>query len=281
MGSRIAIFAGGGALPRLLVAKALAAGLNPLVIPIADGMSDDWSDVDHRSFHWARTGDIFGFLRSRRVSRILFCGTISVRPDYRSLLPSVRTLLMLPELFSIVRGGDDSLLRAVARAFERRGFQVESVQAIAPELLTPAGAISLRRPSSREYEATERASGAALRLGELDTGQAAVASPDRVIALEGIEGTREMLERVAHLRTQGRIGRSEPCVLFKAFKPQQDERFDLPSIGIETVHQAAAAGLAGIALTAGRSLVIGRENVLDAVNEAGLFLLGVTEGTAL
>lgn len=276
-GERVAILSGGGSLPRIVAEKAAQLGLSPLIVPIADGMMEDWTAFDHRAFHWSRTGDVFAFLRSRGVARIVFCGTISVRPDYRSLLPSIKTLLMLPEIFRIVRGGDDSLLRAVARAFERRGFEIVPVQTIAPELLTPLGPVSIRRPSAPELAATDRALAAARRLGELDAGQAAVASQDRVIALEGIEGTREMLKRVADLRARGRIGRSEPCVLFKSFKPQQDERFDLPSIGIETVQDAASAGLSGIALSAGRSLIIGREDVLSETNEAGLFLLGVNE----
>ncbi|WP_062010907.1 LpxI family protein [Aureimonas sp. AU4] len=275
---RIAILAGGGLLPRIVAEKISAKGVSPLVVPIADGMSEGWADYDHRHFHWARTGDVFSFLRANGVSHVVFCGTISIRPDFRSLLPSVRTLLMLPEIFRIVRGGDDSLLRAVGGAFERRGFKVASVQSIVPELLTPIGPASLRKPTADELAATQRAHEAAVRLGELDAGQAAVASPDRVIAFEGIEGTREMLERVADLRSRGRIGRSEPCVLFKAFKPQQDERFDLPSIGTETVREAAAAGLCGIGLTAGRSLIIGREDVLFALDEQGLFLVGLEDG---
>jgi UDP-2,3-diacylglucosamine hydrolase len=272
---RIAIFAGGGSLPRIVARRASEQGLAPFIIPIADGSSEAWSDYSHRHFPWSRTGDVFGFLRRLGIVQVLFCGTISVRPDYRSLLPSLRTLLMLPELFRIVRGGDDSMLRAVAGAFERRGFEVVSVQSIAPELVTPKGVATFREPDNRETLAIGRAYEAAVRLGSVDAGQAVVASADRIIALEGIEGTREMLNRVAELRSRGRIGRAEPCVLFKAFKPQQDERFDLPSIGVETVHEATAAGLAGIALTAGQSLIIGRDDVLGAMNQAGLFLVGV------
>ncbi len=106
-----------------------------------------------------------------------------------------------------------------------------------------------------------------------------VASPDRIIAVEGIEGTQAMLERVGDLKARGRIGRGEPCVLFKAFKPQQDERFDLPSIGTETIGQAAAAGLRGIGLTAGRSLILEAGRVVEAADAEGLFVTG-RSGTA-
>lgn len=274
VGGRLAIVAGGGALPRIVYDQARAAGHDPVVVAIADGMADPWEGAEVLRLPWSRTGDVFGALRRASVTAVIFCGTISVRPDYRSLLPSLRTLAILPEIFRIVRGGDDSLLRAVGRAFERRGFLVLAVQDVVPRLLTPPGPLGTRGPSERESAAVERAAQAARRLGELDVGQAAVASADRVIALEGIEGTREMLARVADLRARGRIGRSEKTVLFKACKPQQDPRFDLPSVGVETVAQCAEAGVSGIALTARRSLLVGLDDILAEAHRADLFLVG-------
>ncbi|WP_280137789.1 LpxI family protein [Aureimonas sp. AU12] len=272
---RLAIIAGGGALPRIVADEAARAGRNPFIVPIADGRAGDWSAWDHKPLSWARTGDVFALLRSRGVGTVVFCGTISVRPDYRSMIPSLRTLAFMPELFRMVRGGDDSLIRAVSRAFEARGFEVVGVQSIVPTLLMPAGVLSARTPDLREMDAVRRAAEAADLIGRLDVGQAVVASCDRVIALEGIEGTQEMLRRVADLRARGRIGRREPTVLFKAFKPQQDARFDLPSMGRDTVDQAVAAGLSGIALTAGRSLLIESERVLEAMSATDLFLVGM------
>ena len=116
---------------------------------------------------------------------------------------------------------------------------------------------------------------AALRLGELDVGQAAVASQERVVALEGIEGTREMIGRVAGLRNRGRIGRKERCALVKRVKPAQDRRFDLPSIGARTVEEAAEAGITAIGVTAGESLIIGLEEVVEAAARAGIALVGL------
>lgn len=276
-GEAFAVIAGGGALPRLLAEGLAREGWRPVIVAVGDGMASDWSRYDATTLGWGRTGDVFPLLASKGVSRIAFCGTISARPDYRSLVPSWRTLRLMPEIVRIVRGGDDSLLRAVARAFENRGFHVHGVDEVLPELLTPEGALTARLPNEAEQAALARAGEAARRLGELDVGQAAVASADRVIALEGIEGTREMLERVADLRARGRIGHRERCVLFKSAKPQQDRRLDLPSIGLETLAQAKAAGLAGIGLTAGASLVIEAQALVEEAERAGLFLIGMSE----
>ncbi len=276
-GTPLGIIAGGGVLPRMVADAARAQGYQPFVVAIADGMSQDWSDLPSVVLPWSRTGDVFPILASHGVRRVVFCGTISVRPDYRSMVPSVRTLMMLPEILRMVRGGDDSMLRAVAGAFERRGIDVVAVHSILHDVLAPAGSLTKREPQGRERLALERARHAAFEIGRLDIGQAVVASPDRIIALEGIEGTRAMLERVAALRAAGRIGGREPCVLFKAFKPQQDERFDLPSIGRETILQASAAGLLGVGLSAGRSLVLEAGDVVEAADAAGLFVIGLPD----
>ncbi len=281
-GEPIGIVAGGGTLPAVVAGEAARMGWTPFVVAIADGRTASWADYDNVSLPWGRTGDVFAHFAARGIRDVVFCGTISVRPDYRSMVPSLRTLRMLPEILGITRGGDDSLLRGVAGAFERRGLRVVAVQSIVPSLLLPPGQLNDLQPDPRHRLAISRAEVAATRLGLLDIGQAVVASPDRIIALEGIEGTREMIRRVADLRARGRIGRSEPCVLFKAFKPQQDTRFDLPSIGLETIAQVREAGIEGIAMTAGRSLVIDPQAVAQAAKAAHVFVLGAApplEGT--
>ncbi len=274
-GERIGIIAGGGTLPAIVAREAERLGWHPFIIAIADGREASWGSWESLPLSWGHTGNVFSHLSRRGVRTLVFSGTISVRPDYRSIWPSWQTLRMLPELFRMTRGGDDSLLRAVAGTFERRGFEVVSVQAIVPDLLLPLGNLTGTGETERHREAIRRAQLAATQLGLLDIGQAVVASADRVIAMEGIEGTREMLLRVADLHARQRIGKAEGCVLFKGFKPQQDSRFDLPSIGVETIHQAQEAGLAGIAMSARRSLVIEPQKVAEAALAAGLFVLGV------
>src|SRR5690606_5852108 len=111
--------------------------------------------------------------------------------------------------------------------------------------------------------------------GVLDVGQGAVSVGGRVVALEGAEGTDQMLERVADLRRQERISGRRKGVLVKLCKPQQDVRADLPAIGLSTVVNASRAGLAGIAVEAGRSLVLDERELLDAAEQAGLFVCGI------
>ena len=273
----LGIVAGGGELPRIVADAALAQKRGPVVIVrIADAIDEDWSAYDSRPFAWGRVGNAIAYMKSRGVKRLVYCGTVTRRPDFRSLMPSFATLRIMPSVLAIVRGGDDRLLRSLTRYLEtKHGFALAGVQDIVPSLLTPLGPLTHRHPDKPEAAAFVLGAKAALRLGELDIGQAVVASSDRVIALEGIEGTRNMLERVADLRRAGRIGKSERCVLVKMKKPAQDERFDLPSIGVATIEEAAAAGITAIGISAGHSLLLGLDDVVAAARRHDIALVGL------
>jgi DUF1009 family protein len=118
-------------------------------------------------------------------------------------------------------------------------------------------------------------------LGPFDVGQAAIVADNNVLAVEAAEGTDNMLARIAELRRQGRIT-SPPGlgVLVKAPKPGQDRRFDLPSIGPRTIENVAHAGLAGIAVTAGSTIIAEAAEVTAAADRARIFVIGVPEDTA-
>jgi DUF1009 family protein len=113
-------------------------------------------------------------------------------------------------------------------------------------------------------------------MGPFDVGQGAVVINHHVVAVEGIEGTDAMLARVADLRRNGRI-KAAPGqgVLVKAPKPQQDRRFDLPAIGPKTIENVVAAGLAGIAVTAGETVIAEPEAVIRTADQAGVFVAGL------
>jgi hypothetical protein len=109
-------------------------------------------------------------------------------------------------------------------------------------------------------------------LGEADVGQAVIVQQGIVLGVEASEGTDALIARCAALKREGPGG-----VLVKLAKPQQDDRFDLPTIGPETIAAAAKTGLSGIAIEAGRSLVIDRDKVRQLADEAGIFVVGLRQ----
>jgi DUF1009 family protein len=118
-------------------------------------------------------------------------------------------------------------------------------------------------------------------LSPYDIGQGVVVADGRVLAVEAAEGTDAMLRRVAALREAGRIGLPRGVgVVVKAPKQRQDRRFDLPSIGPDTVLHAAHAGLAGVAVVAGGTIVAEPQRLVEAADSNGLFVFGRADGEA-
>ena len=167
-------------------------------------------------------------------------------------------------------------MREAINAIERRGVRVIGVQDLWPELVVAEATLTDRKPSRNEIEAARYGLEAARAIGAFDTGQALVTFGKRIVALEGVEGTDAMLDRVARLRDEGRIRANRgQGMLVKACKPNQEIRVDLPSIGPDTVRSVVDAALGGIVVEAGRSLILNRARTIEAANEAGLFVAGI------
>jgi len=169
----------------------------------------------------------------------------------------------------------------VARLLEENGLHVVGLDEVAPEVFAPLGALGGRQPSARDRSDIARALEVIAALGPFDVGQAAVVADNHVLAVEAAEGTDNMLLRVAELRRQGRVTTPKGVgVLVKAPKRGQDRRFDLPAIGRRTAENAAAAGLAGVAVTAGSTIVADAADLIVAADRTGIFVVGVPETTA-
>ncbi len=267
----LAIICGGGTLP-FAVADAVIKHGRRVVLFAIRGWADPKRIVDYPHY-WAAVGQFGAFCRLAR-----FIGSM-VRPAIWQIRPDFKTLRLLPRIFGIFRGGDDHLLKGVAAIFEEHGFRLVGAQAVAPEILMPEGALGRERPNDRDR--ADIAKGLALlsAASPFDVGQAVVVADARVLAIEAAEGTDRMLARVAELRRSGRIA-SGRGVLVKAAKRNQDRRLDLPSIGPQTVESAARAGLAGIAVVAGGTIVAEPTRIGATADRAGLFVLGVREQAA-
>ncbi|MEH3120253.1 MAG: UDP-2,3-diacylglucosamine diphosphatase LpxI [Methylorubrum populi] len=198
------------------------------------------------------------------------------RPSPAALLNAAHAVRNRGILRSLA-GGDDRLLRAVLTLLEENGHRVLGVHEVAPDLLGRPGRLGRFEPDADA--ALSIATGRAMlgALSPFDVGQAAVVAAERVIAVEGPEGTDRMLARARALNRKP-LGRGRPAkgtVLVKLPKLGQDLRIDLPAIGPRTVLRAARAGCAGIAIGAGHTLVIDGPETVAAADAAGLFLLGV------
>jgi UDP-2,3-diacylglucosamine hydrolase len=274
----LAIICGGGSLPFAVADAAMQRGRG--VVLLAMRGSADAERVARYRHHWVvstQVGTMCRLARREGCRDLVFIGA-AVRPSFRDLRPDIYTLPLLPRLFRLLVGGDSHLLSGVADMFEEQGFRVLGAHEVAPQILIPEGLVGRRRPN--EIDGDDIAQGLAFlrAIGPFDVGQAVVIARRRVLAVEAAEGTDIMLARLAELRSSGRV-RAVGGVLVKAPTPGQDRRMDLPAIGPRTVESAARAGLTGIAVVAGSTVVAEPEQFGAAADRERLFVLGVRDET--
>ncbi|WP_454018190.1 LpxI family protein [Azospirillum sp. Marseille-Q6669] len=267
---KLGILAGGGTLPARIAAAVRGQGREVFVVAF-DGHTDPATVVGlpHLWSRFGAAGSIIDRLKKEKVGELVFAGPVR-RPSFTELLPDWYTTKFLAKVGTRALG-DDGLLRSVARELEGEGFRVVGLHELLGELLTPAGPVGRLRPDGEAERDIARAVEVARTLGALDVGQGAVVQQGIVLAVEAIEGTDAMLARCAGLARPGAGG-----VLVKVKKPQQDRRLDLPTMGVTTVENAARAGLRGIAVEAGGSLLVDRAAVAEAADRLGLFVVGIT-----
>jgi UDP-2,3-diacylglucosamine hydrolase len=270
--AKTAILAGSGRLPELLAKELLRCGNPPLCVSI-NGEAGGWiSHFDHLAVKSAEIGVLVRALKTRQVKQVSLAGGIRARPSLRSVKLDWVTLSNLPRFYKALGKGDDALLRSVIAMLEEQGFKIAGAHEIMPALIAPCGVLSRRWPTAAEKRDRDLALAAALAAGRHDVGQAAVAIAGEVVAVEDAKGTDAMLARVQAMRAGAGLAASG--VLAKTVKPQQEHRADLPSIGVETVDSALRAGLTGIAVSAGTSLILDREDVIKRADAAGIFVEG-------
>ena len=268
---RTGIVAGGGGLPRRLVAACQDHG-RPVVVFAFRAITDPETliDVDHV---WSRLGGGRAFKRALsawHVGDLCFAGRFR-RPSLLELAPDPVAAAFLIKV-GWRRLGDARLMDAIVAELESLGHRVIAPQAILGDLLSGEGALTKAIPDDTAWDDILRGQGVARRLGLADAGQGVVVQQGVVLAIEAAEGTDSMLARCTALRREGPGG-----VLVKACKPQQDSRMDLPTIGTDTVRAAHAAGLRGIAVEAGAALIVGSGEVAALADALGLFVIGLPQ----
>ena len=261
----LALIAGTGDLPRAVLA---ALPDRPLICAL-DGFTP--SVTPDVTFRLERLGGFLTTLKARGVTRICMVGGVR-RPALALRHFDLATLRLVPTILRGIRQGDDGALRAFIAVLEGHGFRIVGAHEVAPDLLPPAGVLTRAHPAGVHAQDAQIGEGQVALMGQADLGQACVLRDGQTLATEDDAGTDAMLS--------GLRDRAAGGILFKAPKPQQDRRADLPVIGLKTARGAAAAGLAGIVIEAGGVMVLDRAAVIDALDAQGMFLWVRPKGMA-
>ncbi|HTQ12406.1 MAG TPA: UDP-2,3-diacylglucosamine diphosphatase LpxI [Rhizomicrobium sp.] len=271
---RLGIMAGGGDLPIAIVESARKAGRDVFILRMP-GADQDFGDAPQASVGIGEWGRTLSLLHGHHCETLTMAGKLP-RPDWKSIKPDMKGLLVAPGVFKAALKGDDALLRHMIVLFEKDGFRVIGTAEAAPELIAGPGVYGRHKPDEQANEDLQQAFRIVRRMGELDIGQAAVVCEGLTLAVEAAEGTDAMLERLGQLPRHVRgTATARRGVMVKAPKPRQERRVDLPVIGVRTVELCAEAGLAGVAVQAGAALVVRKDRIVEAADRLGLFVMGV------
>jgi len=221
----------------------------------------------------ARLGRAIRYFRRQQVDRIVMAGKV----DKQVLFHPLRMLKLLPDWrtmhmwlrYASANKSDDTLLLAVIREFERDGLQFASALDYCPELLVKHGFLTHRQPSAAQWKDIHFGWEIAKQMGGLDIGQSIVVHDTAVIAVEAIEGTDECIRRAGLLCRRGGL------TVVKVAKPQQDRRFDVPTIGLQTIETMSEAGARCLAIEAEQTILLDHEEVIRRANRLGIAIVAL------
>lgn len=270
------LLAGAGHFPIRFAEKARQVGVPVVCIGIR-GMADPVLRALCDRFYWSRLGALgraIRCLKRERVRRWTMAGKVhkvqAFSPyRYLTLVPDLR---MLRFWFSRRRrdNRDDSLLLGFIAEFEKEGLVCESALDLLPELLVREGMLTNREPTPREKEDIAFGWLMAKEMGRLDIGQSVMVHERVVLAVEAIEGTDLAIRRAGELCS----GRG--FVVVKVAKPRQDMRFDVPTVGTDTIESIHAAGGRVLAVEAGKTILLDEEETIARANRYGISIVART-----
>ncbi len=269
MAGKLCIVAGGGRLPKLLIDACRESGRDFFVLALK-GQADPAivGEVPHAWVRMGAAGKAFAILKEQGVQELVMAGRVR-RPSLLDLRPDMRVMKFFAKLGR--KGiGDDGLLRAVIDEVESEGYRVVGAHDVLPTLTAAEGPLGSIVPDAQARADIDRGMAVLSALSHVDIGQAVVVQQGIVLGVEAVEGTDALIARCQALKRDGPGG-----VLVKFPKRGQETRVDMPTIGPETIERVAAAGLRGIAVGSGSTLILDVDQLARAADAAGIFVLGV------
>ena len=269
MAEKLGIIAGGGFLPKQLMDHCRQEGRPFVLVCLKDFALPEI--VGNEPSLWIRLGEAgkaVSFFKKHDVREIVMIGPVQ-RPSLFQLRPDWWTAKFLAKI-GFKAFGDDHLLTSVIKYIESEGFKITGIHQVMGDILAGEGVLGKVKPDKQARDDIEHGIKIARGLGALDVGQSVVVQQGIVLGVEAVEGTDALIKRCKDLSRPGPGG-----VLVKTKKPRQEQRADLPTIGVQTVINVYESGLRGIAVQAGKTLIADRESVLAKANELKVFIVGI------
>ena len=261
----LGIIAGNGAYPQELAQAARRAGIKKIVAAAFTGETDAVIEKLSDTVEWLRVGQLgklLKFFRENEVRHAIMAGQIAPKNLF-DLRPDVKALVVLAKL---KQRNAESIFSAIADELKKEGVELLPATSFLEDQLATKGLISGPKLSRVEDEDVELGWNVAKEIARLDIGQTIIVKNGTVLAVEAFEGTNDAIKRGGALAREG-------AVMIKVAKPNQNMRFDVPVVGIETIKIANEAKLRVIAVEAGKTLLLERDKVIELANRSTISIV--------
>ncbi len=264
---KLGLIAGMGELPKAIAAEAQALGYTVFSValtPLAEKSLS--SHVDE--IQWVnigKFGKIIDTLKKNKIKEAVMVGKVPKSLLYKSkIIPDLRAIKLL---FSLKDRSDESILQAIAKELEKEGVHLLTITSLSASLLTPEGILAGAKPTEDEWKDISFGWKIAKEMGKLDIGQTVVVKNQAVMAVEAIEGTDEAIKRGGNLAGEG-------AVIVKVSKPNQDMRFDVPTVGSRTLKAMREVRARVLAVEAKKSIILNKDRLIEESNMSGITIVG-------
>jgi hypothetical protein len=270
---KLGLIAGNGKFPLLILDAARTQGLDVVVAAIKEEASAEVASRGASAVHWLSLGELSKLIETFKqegVTRAVMAGQVKHKQIFSSIRPDWRLAKLL---LSLRTRNTDALLGAVAKVLGDEGITLVNSTTLLEPLLAKAGVLTKRAPSEQERKNMEYGRAAANRLGEFDIGQTVVIAESACVTVEAMEGTDATIERAGQIMASldsDSSTLSRALTVVKMAKPNQDMRFDVPTIGLKTIEVMRQAGATCLAVDAGKCLLLDGDAIIAAADLAGI-----------
>lgn len=264
---KLGLIAGMGELPIAVACEAKSQGYTVFAIalePLADRTLPSYVD-EIKWVNVGKLGTLINSLKKSGIKEAVMAGKVSKTLLYKSkITPDLRAVKLL---FTLKDRRDDSILLAIAKELADEGIELLDITLFSTGLLMPEGVLTKNKPSNDERKDIEFGWKMAKEIGRLDIGQTVVVKNRAVMAVEAIEGTDEAIKRGGKLAGEG-------AVVVKVSKPNQDMRFDVPAVGLQTLSAMQEVKARVLCVEAKKSLILNKDKLLEEAKIAGISIVG-------
>ncbi len=267
----ICIIAGKGDLPKMAIKKLQLENKKfQLILIEGQEYDEDIKQHPHVFFSFGYVGKFLEFLKNQNISKIVMTGSVK-KPSLSELKCDKVGLVLVSKILKKKIFGDDNSLSTIINFFEKRGFKIIGIEEIIDDLLASRGILGEVSPSKENIKDVEIGKNALKITSNLDLGQSIIVQQKVILAIEGLEGTDELIKRSKNIQFQS----GSKAILVKMKKINQNKKVDLPAFGIDTVKNLVKNNFAGAALEADSCLIINKKEILEYANKYKIFILGV------